>query len=186
MKKFNIFLKNFWKFSKSKNRNFLKIFFGQKNYFAVLLRPNYIDLHSFLTQNGKKKISNFLDLEFFPKIKKKLWANFVGLFPTKCSHWWTEIRYTSLASVLKSSGKPNELKKKLNCTMLSPNSVPEGHWQITSKCTKWINTLKLPNKLSWNLLIQGQLLPWGHACPLGGRCFCIRYPVGRGRGPARF
>ena len=26
----------------------------------------------------------------------------------------------------------------------------------------------------------------GHACPLGGRCFCIRYPVGRGRGPARF
>ena len=77
-------------------------------------------------------------------------------------------------------------EKKLNCTMLSPNSVPEGHWQITSKCTKWIKTLKLPNKLSWKRLIQDQLLPWGHACPLGGRCMCIINPLGRGRGPARF
>ena len=59
MKKFNIFLKNFGKFSKSKNRNFSKIFFGQKNYFAVLVRPNYIDLHSFLTQNRKKKFLIF-------------------------------------------------------------------------------------------------------------------------------
>ena len=25
----------------------------------------------------------------------------------------------------------------------------------------------------------------GHACPLGGRCFCIINPLGRGRGPAR-
>ena len=33
---------------------------------------------------------------------------------------------------------------------------------------------------------SGPTPAFGHACPLGGRCFCIRYPVGRGRGPARF
>ena len=126
LKKINIFLKNFWKFSKSKNQNFLKFIFGQKNYFGVLLRPNYIDLHSSLTQNWKKKFSIFLDLEFFPKIKKSLWANFVGLVPTKCSHWWTEIRYTSLASVLKSSGKPNELKKNWMVQCYHQIQCPKG------------------------------------------------------------
>ena len=35
-------------------------------------------------------------------------------------------------------------------------------------------------------LTRGKLLTQGHACPLGGRCLCIRYHWGRGRGPARF
>ena len=97
---------------------------------------------------------------------------------------WNSIYF--FASVLKSSGRTNELKKKLNCTMLSPISVPEGHCPITSKCTNYVKTLKLRRKLSWKRLIQDQLLPWGHACPLGGRCMCIFNPLGRGRGPARF
>ena len=50
-KKFDKFFKNFWKFSKSENQKILKLIFGQKNYFPVPLRPNYIDLHSFLNQN---------------------------------------------------------------------------------------------------------------------------------------
>ena len=74
----------------------------------------------------EKKNSNFLDLEFFPKIKKKLWANFVGLVPTNCSHRWTEIRYTSLASVLKSSGKPNELKKNWIVQCYHQIQCPKG------------------------------------------------------------
>ena len=70
LKKINIFLKNFWKFSKSKNRNFLKFIFGQKNYFGVLLRPNYIDLHSSLTQNWKKNFRFFWTYNFFQKLRK--------------------------------------------------------------------------------------------------------------------
>ena len=70
--------------------------------------------------------------------------------------------------------------------MLSANSVPEGHCPIMSKCTNYVKTLKLREKLSWKRLIQGKLLTFGHACPLGGRCMCIFNPLGRGRGPARF
>ena len=39
--------------------------------------------------------------------------------------------------------KNERTEKKLNGTMLSPNSVPEGHWQITSKCTKWIKKTQI-------------------------------------------
>ena len=42
-------------------------------------------------------------------------------------------------------------------------------------------------QLKWkDRVIQGELLKGGTPAHLGGRCFCIRYPVGRGRGPARF
>ena len=49
-------------------------------------------------------------------------------------------------------------------------------------------TAKEMRKQLWatNTLITDPTPAPGHACPLGGRCFCIRYPVGRGRGPARF
>ena len=53
LKKFDKFFKNFWNFSKSKNWKILKIFFGRKNFFSVLLRPKYDDLNVFLTQNSK-------------------------------------------------------------------------------------------------------------------------------------
>ena len=49
-KKFKFFtkiLKKIWKFSKSKNRKILKLVFGQKKYFYVLLRPNYIVFKNF-------------------------------------------------------------------------------------------------------------------------------------------
>ena len=135
MKKFNIFLKNFWKFSKSKNRNFLKIFFGQKNYFAVLLRPNYIDLHSFLTQNGKKKFE-FFGLRIFSKNQKKIVSKFCGARPHKLLTLmnWNSIYFFGLSPEV--LWKTEWTEKKLNCTMLSPNSVPEGHCQITIKCTQ--------------------------------------------------
>ena len=52
-KKIRQFFKNFWIFSKSENRKILKLVFGQKNCFPTLLRPKYIDLHSFSTQKWK-------------------------------------------------------------------------------------------------------------------------------------
>ena len=58
-KKFGKFLKNFWKFSKSENQKIWKLIFGQKNCFTVLLRPKYIHLHSFSTQNWKSKFLTF-------------------------------------------------------------------------------------------------------------------------------
>ena len=58
-KKFDKFLKNFWKFSKSKKKKIFKLIFGQKNSFTVLLRPKYIDLYSFSTQNWNSKFSTF-------------------------------------------------------------------------------------------------------------------------------
>ena len=58
-KKFDNFLKNFWKFSKSENQKILKLIFGQKNSFTVLLRPKYIHLYSFSTQKWKSKFSTF-------------------------------------------------------------------------------------------------------------------------------
>ena len=164
---------------------FFKIFFGQKNYLAVLLRPNYIDLHSFLTQN-RKKFRFFLDLEFFSKNFKNFVGNFCGARPHKML---TLLNRSSMNfSVLSPEllWETTWTEKELNCKMLSSNAVPEGHCQITIKCEERIKVLKIPNKLSWKRLIQGKLLPWGHACPLGGRCLCVFNHWGRGRGPARF
>ena len=51
------------------------------------------------------------------------------------------------------------------------------------------NSTQINKKESWineKHLTRGKTPDSGHACPLGGRCFCISYPVGRGRGPARF
>ena len=171
----------------SKNLKILKFYFDQKNYFPVSLRPNYIDLHSFLTQNRKNnfRIITFLDIEFFPKIKKKCEQILWGSSPQNAHT--DELKFDILLCLSPEVLWKNErTEKKLNCTMLSANSVPEGHCPIMSKCTNYVKTLKLREKLSWKRLIQGKLLTFGHACPLGGRCFCIIYPVGRGRGPARF
>ena len=64
------FLKFFWNFSKSKNRKILKFYFDEKNYFPVSLRPNYIDLHSLLTQIWKNNLQFFWTLNFFQKFRK--------------------------------------------------------------------------------------------------------------------
>ena len=139
---------------------------------------------------------------FFPKIEKiifdffghrifsKIWKNFVSNFCGACSHkMLTLMDQSPMDFLVLSLGvlwKTGWTEIELKCKSSSPNPVPEGHCQITIKCTNYFKTLKIRKKLSWKRLIQGQLLPWGQACPLGGRCFCISYPVGRGRGPARF
>ena len=113
LKKFDKFFKIFWKFSKSENRKFLKFFFNQKNCFPVTLRSNYIDPHRFLTQNRMKKFSIFWT-EFFPKIRKILWAIFVGPGPTKCSHWETKVRLIYCPHSLSSTGQIEKTKKWVN------------------------------------------------------------------------
>ena len=176
-------MKKFWKFSKSKNRKFLKFVFGQKNCFPVPLRPNYIDLHNFKPKT-EKKILNFLDIEFFSKSLKNFVSNFCGARPHKMLTLMNKSPMYFLVLSLEVLWETGWIKKQLNCKRSSPNSVPGGHCQITSKCTKWIETVILWNKLSWKRLIQHQLLPWGHACPLGGRAiYHSKIMRDRGRGP---
>ena len=136
-------MKNFWKFSKSKNRNFLKVFFGQKNYFDVLLRPNYIDLHSFLTQNRKKKIFDFFRLRiFFQKLNKICEQILWGSSPQNAHT--DELKFDILLWPQSWSPLENRMNwKKIELYNVITKSVPEGHCQITSKCTKWIKRLKL-------------------------------------------
>ena len=134
----------------------------------------------------EKIIFNFFGHRiFFQKLKKNCEQILWGSSPQNAHT--DELKFDILLCLSPEVLWKNEwTEKKLNCTMLSPNSVPEGHCPITSKYTNYVKTLKIRNKLSWKRLIQGKLLPWGHACPLGGRCMCIFNPLGRGRGPARF
>ena len=134
----------------------------------------------------EKKFWFFLDLEFFSKNLKTFVSNFCGARPHKKLTLMNRNSIYFLGLIPEVLWETEWFEKQLNFTMLSPNSVPEGHCQITSKRIKWIKTRKIRKKLSWKRLIPGKLLPWGHACPLGGRCMCIFNPLGRGRGPARF
>ena len=113
------FFWNFWKFSKSKNRKILKSVFAQRNYFPVPLRPNYIDLHNFLTQNRKKKFLIFLDLEFFSKNFKNFVSNFCGARPHKMLTLMnrSSMNFSVLSPEL--LWETSWTVKELNCEMLS-------------------------------------------------------------------
>ena len=67
---------------------------------------------------------------------------------------------------------------RLQRTTVSVGTVIANQSDIT-KITSSDSTIKEKH------LTRGKHLTQGHACPLGGRCFCISYPLGRGRGPAR-
>ena len=128
-------------FSKSENRKIWKFYFDQKNYFPVPLRPNYIDLHSFLTQNRKNNFQLFGHGVFFQKFRKFCEQFLWGSSPQN-AHTDEQNSMKFVVFSPEVLWKTEWTEKKLNCTMLSPISVPEGHCQITSKCTKWIKKLK--------------------------------------------
>ena len=95
-KKFDKFLKNFWNFSKSENQKILKLIFGRKNTFTVLLRPKYIHLHSFSTQNWIIKFSNFRHRIFIRNFKKNCGHFLWGLTPQKAHTGNTKCTLQSL------------------------------------------------------------------------------------------
>ena len=132
-----------------------------------------------MTQNRKKNLI-FFGLRIFSENLKTFVSNFCGARPHKKLTLMNRNSIYFLGLSPEVLWETEWFEKELNFTMLSPNSVPEGHCQITSKSIKWIKTRKIRKKLSWKRLIQDQLLPWGHACPLGGRCICIIYHVGQG------
>ena len=81
-KKFENFFKKFWNFCKSENRKILKLVFGQKNCFLTLLRPKYIDLHSFF--DPKMNILIFdLDRILIRNLQKNCGHFLWGLTPQK-------------------------------------------------------------------------------------------------------
>ena len=127
------------------------------------------------------KIGKIIFDFFGHRIFSKIWKNFVSNFCGACSHkMLTLMDQSPMDFLVLSLGvlwKTGWTEIELKCKSSSPNPVPEGHCQITIKCTNYYKTLKIRNKLSWKRLIQGQLLPWGHACPLGGRVFRIKINI---------
>ena len=116
-------MKNFWKFSKSKNRKILKSLFRSKNRFPLPLAYNKVDLNRFSGKNLNLKFFDFRTSNFF---KNFLRACYVGLAPQHALAGCQRL-HTRPPLFFFTFSKSSRKKKNLKQSKLS---VPEGHCQI--------------------------------------------------------